>query len=92
MKKFKSHRILIKLSGESLMGNEKFGIELSIVDKLARELSSFKKKNIQICPDSLLKSSVIGTNKYDLTYDYKCGLEKGLDFLNTHLLSLNKNG
>ncbi len=49
MKKFKSHRILIKLSGESLMGNEKFGIELSIVDKLARELSSFKKKNIQIC-------------------------------------------
>ena len=30
-----SERILLKISGESLMGNEKFGIELSIVDKLA---------------------------------------------------------
>ena len=38
---------------------------------------------IQIYPDNILKSRVIGTNKEDLTHDYHCGLEKGLDFLDT---------
>lgn len=44
-----------------------------------------KHKNIeilQICPDNFLQSSVIGTSKEDLTQDYYCGLEKGMDFLN----------
>jgi predicted patatin/cPLA2 family phospholipase len=46
-----------------------------------------KHKNIeilQICPDDFLKSSVIGTSKEDLIKDYHCGLEKGMDFLNTY--------
>jgi predicted patatin/cPLA2 family phospholipase len=46
-----------------------------------------KHKNIeilQICPDDFLKSSVIGTSKEDLIQDYHCGLEKGMDFLNTN--------
>tara|TARA_B100000959_G_C14825541_1_gene559647 strand:- start:64 stop:918 length:855 start_codon:yes stop_codon:yes gene_type:complete len=41
---------------------------------------------IQICPDNFLKSSVIGTSKEDLMQDYHCGLEKGIDFLNTNFL------
>ncbi|MEC7864085.1 MAG: patatin family protein [Bacteroidota bacterium] len=36
---------------------------------------------LQICPDSGLKSGVIGTNIDDLTQDYHDGLEKGMDFL-----------
>ena len=48
-----------------------------------------KHKNIeilQICPENLLKSSVIGTSKEDLIQDYHCGLEKGMDFLNDNFL------
>ena len=48
-----------------------------------------KHKNIeivQICPDNLLKSGVVGTAKEDLTQDYHCGLEKGMDFLNDNFL------
>ena len=41
---------------------------------------------LQICPDSVLKSSVIGTSIEDLTQDYHCGLEKGIDFLSSNLL------
>jgi predicted patatin/cPLA2 family phospholipase len=41
---------------------------------------------LQICPDNFLKSSVIGTSKKDLTQDYHCGLEKGVDFLNANFL------
>ncbi len=42
-------RVLIKLSGESLMGNEDYGIQLKTVDRLARDLLSLKRCNIQIC-------------------------------------------
>ena len=48
-----------------------------------------KHKNIeilQICPDNFLKSGVVGTSKEDLTQDYHCGLEKGMDFLNANFL------
>ena len=47
-----------------------------------------KHKNIeiqQICPDKPLKSGVVGTSIEDLTQDYHCGLEKGMDFLNTNI-------
>ena len=43
------NRILIKLSGESLMGKGSYGIELKIVNKVANDLLSLKKLNIQIC-------------------------------------------
>jgi predicted patatin/cPLA2 family phospholipase len=48
-----------------------------------------KHKNIeilQICPENLLKSGVVGTTKEDLTQDYHCGLEKGMDFLSANFL------
>ena len=40
----------------------------------------------QICPDHLLKSTVLGTTPKDLLEDYHCGLEKGMDFLNNYNL------
>ena len=49
MSKKRFNRILIKLSGESLMGKDNYGIELSTVKRIAGDLLSLKKSNIQIC-------------------------------------------
>ena len=43
MVKKKIDRILIKISGESLMGQQKYGIELNTVKRLSSDLLSFKK-------------------------------------------------
>ena len=45
----KKKRILIKLSGESLMGDDNYGIELKTVDKLAKNIKSFIKLNVELC-------------------------------------------
>lgn len=44
--KFK--RVLLKLSGESLMGSKSFGIDSDIVEHIADEIQSAKKLNIEI--------------------------------------------
>ena len=49
MTKKRLDRILIKLSGESLMGKENYGIELNTVNRIAKDLISLKKLNVQIC-------------------------------------------
>ena len=49
MPKKRLNRILIKLSGESLMGKGKYGIELNTVNRIASDLLSLKKLNNQIC-------------------------------------------
>jgi uridylate kinase len=49
MPKKRLNRILIKLSGESLMGKKNYGIDLSTVNRIAADLLSLKKSNIQIC-------------------------------------------
>ena len=45
----KTKRILIKLSGESLVGKGSYGIELKTVDKLSQDIYSLKKCNLEIC-------------------------------------------
>ena len=45
----KKKRILIKLSGESLMGDENYGIKLQTVDKIAKNIKSLIKLNIELC-------------------------------------------
>ena len=45
--KFK--RILLKLSGEVLMGNQQFGIDSDFVAELAREVKAAKETGLQIC-------------------------------------------
>ena len=49
MTKKKKNRILIKLSGESLMGKTNYGIEIKTVDLIAKNLKSFLKLNVEIC-------------------------------------------
>ena len=49
MPKKRINRILIKLSGESLMGKENYGIELKTVNRIAGDLISLKNLDTQIC-------------------------------------------
>ena len=45
----KSNRILLKISGEALMGDDNYGIKLSVVDRIANDIKNLSKKNIDIC-------------------------------------------
>ena len=49
MSKENINRILLKLSGEALMGDDSYGIQLSIVDRIASDIKALSKKNIDIC-------------------------------------------
>ena len=42
-------RILIKLSGEALLGKSKFGIDVSVLNFISSEIKKIFKKNYQIC-------------------------------------------
>ena len=45
----KSKRILLKLSGEVLMGNQQYGIDPEFVTDLAREVKAVKETGLEIC-------------------------------------------
>ena len=49
MKKFKWKKVLLKISGESLMGDNAFGINPKVVDSFAKEISEVVKDGLQIC-------------------------------------------
>ena len=49
MSKTKTNRILLKLSGEALMGDDNYGIQLSVVDRIALDIKNLSKKKIDIC-------------------------------------------
>ena len=49
MIKSKNKRILLKLSGESLMGSENYGIELEVIDKIANDIKNLNETKIQTC-------------------------------------------
>ena len=49
MAKTKTNRILLKLSGEALMGDDNYGIKLSVVDRIALDIKNLSKKKIDIC-------------------------------------------
>ena len=49
MSKENINRILLKLSGEALMGNHSYGIKLSVVDQIASDIKALSKKKIDIC-------------------------------------------
>ena len=42
-------RILLKISGEALMGNLKYGIDVSTINKISNEIKKVFKKKYQIC-------------------------------------------
>ena len=43
------NRILIKVSGEALMGSSSYGIDVSTINKISNEIKNIYKKNYQIC-------------------------------------------
>ena len=49
MKKFKWKKVLLKISGESLMGDNAFGINTDIVKSFAKEISEVVTDGLQIC-------------------------------------------
>ena len=49
MKKFKWKKVLLKISGESLMGDNAFGINPDIVKSFAKEISEVVSDGLQIC-------------------------------------------
>tara|TARA_Y100001960_G_scaffold44055_1_gene43788 strand:- start:3370 stop:4113 length:744 start_codon:yes stop_codon:yes gene_type:complete len=42
-------RVMIKLSGEALLGNKEFGIDSDIVDKITYDIVALSKTNTEIC-------------------------------------------
>ena len=44
----KYQRVLLKLSGEALMGNEAYGIDPEVIDRLAAEISELNKKGAEV--------------------------------------------
>ncbi|MFN8369451.1 MAG: UMP kinase [Bacteriovoracaceae bacterium] len=44
----KYKRVLLKLSGESLAGNEKYGVSQEVLNQLASEISSIYKQGVQL--------------------------------------------
>ncbi len=44
----KYRRVLLKLSGEALMGNEEYGIDPKVIDRLAAEISELNRKGAEI--------------------------------------------
>jgi len=45
----KYHRVLLKLSGEGLMGEREFGIDQSTVSRICEEVKSVHDRGVQIC-------------------------------------------
>ena len=44
----KYRRVLLKLSGEALMGNESYGIDPKVIDRLANEIAELCKQGAEI--------------------------------------------
>ena len=42
-------RILLKISGESLMGSSSYGIDVSTINQISNEIRNVYKKKYQIC-------------------------------------------
>ena len=49
MAEFKYKRVLLKISGESLMGNQDYGIDTAMVSRVASEIADVVCQNIQVC-------------------------------------------
>jgi uridylate kinase len=45
----KYYRILLKLSGEALMGEQAYGIDLGMVERIAREIKVIRQRGVEVC-------------------------------------------
>lgn len=48
MNDYKYQRVLLKLSGEALMGSQGYGIDPSVADRLAREVAAVVRQGVQV--------------------------------------------
>ena len=49
MAEFKYKRVLLKISGESLMGDQEYGIHTAMVSRVASEIADVVSQNMQVC-------------------------------------------
>ena len=49
MVEFKYKRVLLKISGESLMGDQEYGIHTAMVSRVASEIADVVSQNMQVC-------------------------------------------
>ena len=42
-------RVLLKISGEALMGDGQYGIDVGTVDRIATEISQARQSGVEIC-------------------------------------------
>ena len=49
MLEFKYKRILLKISGESLMGEQEYGIDTDMVNRVAGEIADVVLQNVEVC-------------------------------------------
>ena len=56
----KYKRILLKLSGEGLMGNKSFGMSAEVIDALARQIKDVHDSGVEICVVAAIFSAVPG--------------------------------
>ena len=47
--KLKYKRVLLKISGEALMGDESFGIDPSTVSRITKEIQTVVKLGVEVC-------------------------------------------
>ena len=47
--KLKYKRVLLKISGEALMGNQSFGIDPSTVSRISQEIETVIKLGVEVC-------------------------------------------
>ena len=45
----KYRRVLLKISGEGLMGDQEYGLEAATVDRIAREVKSVRDQGVEVC-------------------------------------------
>ena len=57
------NRILLKLSGEGLMGNREFGLDADTVDRICNEISDVHRDGIEICL-VIEAGNIFGWEKY----------------------------
>lgn len=49
MGQYKYKRVLIKVSGEALMGDQGYGIDVAVTSRIAKELAAVQRNNIELC-------------------------------------------
>ncbi len=42
-------RVLLKISGEALMGDQQYGIDLNVAERVAREVSDAVNSGVEVC-------------------------------------------